>query len=200
MALGMKLNEALNLVVPITGTISAYHCPISHAVFEANYRILAATKAALFGDGLKYAATVGPTVAALTLADMGRRDAAERGEFTPSGDPADGGAGSLLAEIKRLTTVLAPGANGWDYLPVDTAIQAGHMDLEDWKEAEASIVFFTCLVSMARKATRERQAMAAASAMDALTTPLSLSEYAASLPKSTGAETSPDPVVSSVPL
>ena len=48
------------------------------------------------------------------------------------GDPAL----PLLAELKRLTLVLAPGVGGYEYLPVDIALQKQVINAEDWTEAE----------------------------------------------------------------
>ncbi|MDE1854691.1 MAG: hypothetical protein KGI38_13345, partial [Thaumarchaeota archaeon] len=98
----MKLNEAINLVVPV-GERQAYHTPISREVFEANYRILAATKAALSGKGVMYQMDAGPRIAALAMRDEGKRDAEDRGSVDDAGHPRDEMTPALLAEIKRLT-------------------------------------------------------------------------------------------------
>lgn len=177
----------------------AYHTPISKATFDANYRILAATKAALGSKGPHYLMSAGPRIAALTLADEGMRDAESRGRFDDEGKPKDDDTRAFLAEIKRLTTLLCPGPNGWEMLPVDLAVSSGKVDDEDWQEVLAAIVFFTCQSSMARRADRKRIAQATASMLNALTTSLPLSEYLGSLPKSTPEETSAVKAGSSVP-
>ncbi|MHB1644270.1 MAG: hypothetical protein ACYCS8_16750 [Acidithiobacillus sp.] len=183
----MQIDASINLVIPITETIKAYHTPISPQVFEANYRVLSATKAALFAKGIAYAFDAGPRIATLRLKDEGLRDAQERLE------EGDGGVGALLAEIKRLTTVLVPG-NGWEMLPVINA----HIDPEDWQEAEASLVFFTCLYAMSKKTNRGKVASGAASLLGGSITPLSLSDWIASSPASTPEKSGP--ATSSVPV
>lgn len=181
----MTIDDRIRLVLPISQTVTAYHTPISREVFEANYRIISATHSALFGKGLEYAAQAGPVVARLRLLDEGRKDAIERKEFDRDGNPTDGGALALLREIKRLTVILVPGKDGWDMLPVDEAIRAGHIDSEEWSEVEAAIVFFTCPCQMARRQVRKAVADAVSSVMGGSVTPLDLTEWIASLPKST---------------
>jgi hypothetical protein len=179
--------------------IWAYHSPISKAVFDANYRLLASTKAAMASKGSHYLMSAGPRIAALTFRDEGLRDAESRGRFDDDGRPKSDEVKAFFAEIKRLTTILCPGANGWVMLPVDAAIASGKIDSEDWEEVEAAIVFFCCHWSMAKKADRKRIAQVTASLLNASITSSMLSEYLVSLPRSTQAETSARPVASSVP-
>jgi hypothetical protein len=201
----MKIDENRNLCLPIvTERITknvdgkdvteevvrlwAFHTPISRAIFEQNYRILAATKSALASKGAHYLWSSAPRIAALTLRDEGRKDAQARGLFDEDGNVKDEETPALFAELKRLTLVLCPGQHGWDMLPVDTAIQQGKLDVEDWEEAASSIVFFTCNYAMARKADRETTAKAYASPLGALITSLTATEFAGSLPTLTQAE------------
>ena len=179
--------------------VHAFHAPISKPVFDLNFRILAATKSALASRGAHYLMSSGPRIATLTLRDEGLRDAESRGRFDDDGKPKDDETRAFLAELKRLTTILCPGVNGWDMLPVDTAIATGKIDEEDWQETEASIVFFTCQRSMSKKVDRERIAKATASLLNASITSSPLSEYVASLQKSTLAHTSAPRVASSDP-
>lgn len=171
----MRLNEALNLVLPC-GNLQAHHSPISREVFEANYRILAATRAALSGKGVVYQMYAGPRIAKLALLDESKADAEEREHDT---GPA------FLAELKRLTVILCPTPQGFTPMPVDAAIQGNHIDAEDWAEAEAGIVFFTCVWSMESRAERTKVAQAMASLLKGSTTSSSASEFAASLAAST---------------
>src|SRR6185437_5459141 len=105
-------------------------------------------------------------------------------------------ADALFAEIKRLTTILAPTANGWETLPVDSAIQSKAIDAEEWDETLSAIVFFTCHYALGKKADRPRIAEATATLLNASITPSPLSEYASSLPKLTPAATSVAPASS----
>jgi hypothetical protein len=195
----MRIEEKRNVVFPVvTGKITkkvdekdvtedvvsvyAYHTPVSREVFEANYRVMAATKASLYSKGNHYLMISGPRVAALTLRDEGKKDAAARGLFDDEGKPRDDDTQAFFAEVKRLTTILCPGPNGWDMLPVDAAISSGKIDAEDWEEVEAAIVFFSCHSAMARKAEREDVTRRTASLLSALITSSTLTEYVASLP------------------
>lgn len=177
----------------------AYHTPISRAVFDQNFRLLAATKSALASKGAHYLMSAGPRIAALTLKDEGSRDAESRGRFDDNGNVRDDETKAFFGELRRLTTILCPGPSGWDMLPVDAAIAQEKIDAEDWQEVESAIVFFCCHVSMAKKVDRARIAQATASLLSASTTPLPLSEYLVSLQKLTLAETSAPKAVSSVP-
>ncbi len=183
----MQINEAVNLVVPV-GDKQAFHVPVTREVFEANYRILAATKAALSSKGIYYQMDAGPKIAALTLRDEARKDAEERGDTDDNGVGRDVMAKAILSEIKRLTTILCPSAAGFDMLPVDAAIQGGHIDADDWREAESAIVFFTCLYALSAKAMKTKTAEAVASILQGLTTSSSLSEFCDSLRTSMQAE------------
>jgi hypothetical protein len=194
----MEINSALNFVIPIRladdgePLVWAYHTPISTEVFQTNYRIIAETNARIWGKGLKYAATAGARVAALTLLDVAKDDAREY-------DTPDQGQ-ALLAEIRRLTIVLAPalgaervGPTGFQPFPVDVAIQRRVVDREDWEEVQAAIVFFTVGYAMSKRAKRAAFCEHIASLIGGSTTPLKPMEFAASLLISTPAEPSAEP-------
>lgn len=186
------INDDLKLVLPITDNVRAYHSPISREVFEQNFRVLAATKAALFSKGSQYAASVGTTVAALTLLDEGKRLAED--------EEGDGGANALLLEIKRLTTILCPSANGYDQIPVDVAIKQGAIDADDWREVEATLVFFTSIYALAKKAQRKPAMDWICSITGGSSTALTPVEYAASFPTSKTDDATETREGSSVPV
>ena len=190
----MKLNDALNLVVPLRDEQKALHTPISREDFEANYRLHATTRPHHAAEGVYYQMDSGPRISAMILRDKAKAEAVAWGDPQPGESKAN----ALFAEIKRLTTILAPTPNGWEALPIDAAIQAQHLDAEEWEETLSAIVFFTCHYALGRKAERPRIAEATASLLKASVTPLSLSEYASSLPKLTQAATS-SKAASSVP-
>jgi hypothetical protein len=179
--------------------IHAFHTPISKAVFDQNFALLASTKATLENKGRQYLMSAGPRVAALTLRDEGLRDAESRGNVDDRGNPKDDEVKAFFAELRRLTTILCPGAAGWEMLPVDLAISGGKIDAEEWEEVEAAIVFFCCHWSMAKKVDRQRIGQSTASFLKASTTPSPLSVWVASLPSSTVAATSAVKAASSVP-
>jgi hypothetical protein len=198
----MQINADLNLAFPVRWNdsgepiVHAYHTPISRAIFESNHRIIASTATVLFEGDLGLSA-MGD--AALALRDAGRRDALKWP--LPEGLKAeDGGtAVALLAEIKRLTLILAPSASGYDLLPVDQAIGRSVIDAEDWAEAESSIVFFTCSSSTARRRMRLSAATACASLFRGSITSSPPMEFAVSLRQSTPIATSEAPGPSSQP-
>ena len=190
------INDALNLVLPVRSNedgeplIWAHHTPISTDVFRANYRIIAETNAAIWGKGIKYAATAGARIANLTLLDISKADAQEHG--IEDAGPA------LLAEIKRLTLILAPGANGFETLPVDVAIARKVIDADDWDEAEGSLCFFTAAFHLAKRAGRKKFSELIASVIAGSTTSLGPTEYGSSLRQSTPVNDSIE-IVSSEP-
>lgn len=195
----MQINGDLRLVLPLRAAENgdvlawAYHTPISTQVFEANYRVLAATKAALFAQGARYAFEVGAQIAGLRLRDEGRKDAAEQGNVGADGTPQDAAVPALLAEIQRLTMVALPGAAGWEATPVGVALQRGALDADDWREAESGIVFFTSLWHLTARAKRPQIGGMAASMQGGSLVSLPLTEWTASLPPLTPAGASPPP-------
>lgn len=195
----MKIDEQRRLVVPLVTDYEtkivdgkevreeivrtwAYHTPISKEVFEANFRVLAATKSALASKGVHYLMSSGPRISVLTLKDEGKKDMLARGVAD------DNEVVALLREISRLTLVLCPGSSGWDMLPVETAIQQKKLDVEDWEEALSGIVFFTVHFAMAKKSDRETVAKAMSSLLGSQITSLVPMEFAASLPTLTPVE------------
>lgn len=181
------ITPELKLVVPIQWNAEgepsafAYHTPIGTEVFEKNYRVLAATKYAIFtSKDLMYARANGPQIATLEL----RKAAA--GE-----DPGDGSiirdTEAFLTELTRRTLVLAPTASeGVREVPVEIALRNG-LDAEDWKEALSTLVFFTCGYSTVLRRQRKAVGDWMESALTASFTSLLPSDYLDSLPKLTPA-------------
>lgn len=176
----MKIGPALNLILSVDRddgtTIHLYSMPISRAVFEANYRLIARAHSELFGHGTAYALTSGPKIAALVLDDVGHENARERGR------DGDGGAASLLAEIRRLTNVLCATPAGWESLPVDVAAQRGLLDADDLSEALNAICFFTFVCCMTKRAVLANVLEKMAPALGVQVTSLESTAFAASLP------------------
>ena len=193
----MQIDEKLNLVFPIkvsddgTPLVWAYHTPISKEVFTANYRVIAATNATIWGKGLKYAATAGARIGHLTLLDIAKADAAEYG--TEDSGP------KIMGELKRLTLILAQNETGFDFIPADVAIARNVIDADDWDEAEAELVFFTAAYAMSRKAGRKTFCELISSVMAGSITSSTATEFATSLRTSTAKETSAPLELSSVP-
>jgi hypothetical protein len=150
----MTITSDLKLTFPIKWndagepTIYAYHIPISRLTFEQNYRLIGGTLAMLQS---KSVGTNVVDVATLALKDIGRRDAREWG--LPEGlSVEDGGmAVPLLAELKRLTYIIAPSAAGYEAIPAVLALARNVISAEDWEECEAGLVFFMCGYSTKRR-------------------------------------------------
>ncbi len=192
----MQLTDSLSLVIPLraaddgTVLVRGFHTPISRQVFEENFRILGATKAALFSNGAKYASEVGPQIAALLLKDEAKRESIRLEQFDADNQPDISGAIALLAEIKRLTVILAPGPGGWEQLPVDVALARKIIDEDEWRDAEAGLCFFTSLFSLCPKRQRAKVIDGLAAPIGGIGTSLTLMDFIASLPTSTQTATS----------
>lgn len=179
----MRINRALNLVVPVetgAGTVYLHSSPLSREAFEGSFRIIAAAHADIFGRGGAYIMS-GPRVAALTLRSVGRAQADAEGR------EGDTGATALLGELRRLTVVIAPGANGWDTLPVDTAVQRGVIEAEDWTEVENALAFFMLVYWMEPRSNVENAMTKMAGLMKLSIVSSSPTEFIASLQTSTPA-------------
>ena len=179
----MRIDEKLNIVVPVRredGEPGAYvyHAPISREVFEAHFRALSLMHSEIVGRDPSYMGS-GIHCASLIFRDVAAAEAAKRG---PQGVDRSQ---SLFGEIKRLTTVLAPSAAGWELLPVDAAIAAGHLTADEWSEVESALVFFTGAYWMASSNRRREVMMTVASILGSSTTSSLPSEFAAGLPRST---------------
>lgn len=138
----MKISENTYLVIPIyddEGVVCAYahSTPISYEVFDANYRIIGKTYTAILENGgTGFMDITGPKTAAIAMREAGRAMGEQPGQHDSA--PA------LMAEIRRLTTVIAPqeGDAGWTPIPLDVAAQRGVLTVPDVREVESAIVFF----------------------------------------------------------
>ena len=193
----MKIDPALNLVLPIRENpadeevlLWAYHAPLSREAFESSYRIIAAAKHMIWGDGVEYAYSSGQYVATLALKDAGRIDAVKYGLPEDVSIEEGGTAAALLAELKRLTSVLVPSENGWEMLPTEIALTKNVITAEEWREAERQIVFFTCSSFMCQAKSRPIMIPRFASVLGGSTTSLPPMDFAASCTTSTPEEIS----------
>ena len=145
----MNIDRQLHLVLPVDqpdgGQIFIHATPVSQETFDAYYLVLAKTFAEIHAQGLGVIA--GPRVAAKLLADVAR----EAGTW----DGPTGVERGLLAEIRRLINVYAPGENGWTLSPFEDARAAGVIDPQDASEGENAVVFFTLSWLMHRRTERE---------------------------------------------
>lgn len=180
----MRVSRSLHLVIPVTradGTeIYVHSTPISADVFETHFLVLSKTFAAIYGEGL--GAIAGPRVANKLL----KKIAKDLGTW----DGPGGVERSLMAEIRRLTNVLAPGQRGWETYPFDDAVTKGVLDREDGDEIEAAASFFTVASCMHRRADLKEILDGSMKLWGARTESLNCSEFMSSLQTSTAGASS----------
>lgn len=142
----MKIDKKLNIVAPVetdAGTVYVHSTPISRDVFEAHAKVMAKTFSTIYGD---LGSLSGARVAALLLKEvaeqMGRWAGPEGVEQT------------LVNEIKRMTNIFVPRADGkgWQLLPYDSDQARAILDEDDYSEVDGMLVFFTLVSSLHRKA------------------------------------------------
>ena len=175
----VKLNRKLNLVLTVDsgdGPIHVHSVPISREVFEDNFLVISRAFTAVYTNGL--GPVTGPRVAALLL----KQEAETLGVWPRTQQ-------SLMAEIYRLTNVIAPGPSGWETMPFDVAKKRSVLDEDDAAEVENCIVYFTCASSIRLKAEMAIATEGLNTLWGAQTTSLNVTEYAHSLPTSTQEET-----------
>jgi len=139
----VKINRQLNLVQEVEtdkGTLYLHSMPLSVEVWRNYFLVLSKTYAQLFAQGIHTIA--GPVIARLMLERIARTDGVWEGP--------EGVEHGLLAEMRRLSNVLAPTGNGWDLVPYEVALQRGLIDADAAEEMEGALVFFICLSSVLR--------------------------------------------------
>ncbi len=190
----MEIDGSLNIVIPIDDPIRAFSAPLPEPVFRANYRVLARANEEIFGRGMKSALLTGPRIAAMAIADAGKRIAEEDGK------EGDSGASAFLAEVKRITTILAPTDAGFDALPVDSAIQAGKITADDWSDVLGALCFFTLGSQFETRRARAGLLEFLTGALSCSLTSQNCEDYAASLTISKPVEAPRAKAASSVPV
>lgn len=186
------ITNDLRVKLPISETVTAYHSPISREIYEANFKLLGETKIALIGDNIRHAYMAsGDSV--LYLRQCGQEMAAK------AGGSGDFGAAALLADIKRLTLIIAPGPQGWGVVPVDVALSSSIITDDEWADAEAALVFFTAWMAGVSRRERLKQINLSAQLIGGSTTSSSPAELISTLQQSNQTDNSAQNVVSSVP-
>jgi hypothetical protein len=89
---------------------------------------------------------------------------------------------SLMAEIYRLTNVIATGENGWETMPFDVAKKRGILSDDTAAEVENCIVYFTCASSIHLRAELTVALEGLNTLWGAQTTLSNVTEYMNSLP------------------
>lgn len=200
----MELNKRLNIVVPVEradgrGISHVHAMPISRDSFREHFLLISKTFAAIYNQGL--GALGGPRVAAMLmrrLAENAVDPQAPADVKLAAGQQVE----DLLAEIRRLASVAAPGLNGSarEVVPLEEAVRRGALDPDDVEEVENILVFFTVSSSMQRGEELATVCSMMSRLWDSQTTLLSCTEFIASLPTSTAtAPTGAKETPSSIP-
>ena len=187
-----RIDKKLNLIVTVDtddGPVYVHSTPISRQVFEQFYLVISKAFAGIYGEGLNIIA--GPRIAMLMLRDIAR----QMGQLEGPGGVEIG----LIKEAYRLTNVVMPRAEGgWKTVPFQEVVDRELLSRDDIAEVEGVLAFFICASSMHRREQLPAILDGIASLWEARTTSLNSTEYAASLPTSIEAETTPT-TISSVP-
>lgn len=187
----MEISRRMNLVMSIdteNGQVYVHSTPISKAVYREHFLPLSKTFAAIFGQGLNVIA--GPRVAYLMLERVSKQDGIWDG---PSGLY-----NTLVQEVIRNSTAIVPvEGKGWEELPLDVAMGRGMLEPDD---VLGEIVFFTCVYAINKPAQAASLMADVSSLWESVSTSLTSTEWATSLPILTGKEISGETVnTSSVP-
>jgi len=191
-----QIDRRMNIVVPVDGPDGkpqayVHSTPISLEVFESNSRVIAAAFSAVFADGLGDLS--GPRVAATII----REEAQRLGRW----DGPTGVQNSLMNEIRRLSSYVSPGSNGWESIPYQEACDRSIINEWDRSEVDNALCFFTLVSCMHRRGNLESSLNGMAVFWDASITSLTVTDFAHSMKTSTVADSFGEKTVgSSVPL
>ena len=187
----MKIDKALNLVIPVEtddGVLYVHAAPLSREAFERYFLLISKTFAAIYEEGLHSIA--GPRVAALMMRQLA--EASGMAEDVRNG---------LFNEIRRLANVALLTAEGWQTLPLETALTRELISADDFAEIEGQLVFFICVCAMHRKNLARVMMQTAAQLWESQLSSLSCTEFASSLPTSIAtASSGATAPASSIPL
>jgi hypothetical protein len=171
----LTIDRKLNIVLKVEtakGPVHVHASPIGREVFEDNFLVISRAFTAVYTNGL--GPVTGPRVAALLLRD----EAKKMGVWERTQQ-------SLMAEIYRLTNVIAPTDNGWENYPFMVAKQRGILNEDEAAEIENCIVYFTCASSIHLRAELAVATEGLSTLWNAQITSSNTTEYMRSLPTST---------------
>jgi hypothetical protein len=132
----LKLDKQLNLVInikrPDGSSVFVHSMPMPSEIFSLYFERAGQTMNALYSGGLGLFA---PRYAY----DMLRKISLKHKDWEgPSGIEI-----GFMAEIRRLTSAIFMGANGWDTVPLENALKNDLLDVDEIKEIYGALVFFT---------------------------------------------------------
>lgn len=196
----MKIDRKLNLVIPIErddGPLYIFSMPVDRLVFERYFLVISKTFSRVYQENLGFLG--GPRVCALMLKEVAQNT--PRSDRSGSlWDGPDGVENGLVAEIRRLTNVLAPTDGGWRQIPYEDALKRDMLTEDEVSEVEGAITFFIVNWCMHKKAVAEAILQSAAGMWGLEVTSSSITEYRSSLTISTPPEPSGEKeALSSIP-
>ncbi|QDH14155.1 hypothetical protein E3E12_08085 [Formicincola oecophyllae] len=168
----MRLDERLNLVLPLEGGRGFVHCqPLDRDVFRHNWRLFAETWSMMENDNLSI--TAAGAVAAMAMEERAQALGCEEQHA------------AIMAEIGRTARLIAPGPEGYAPLPLATAEKRGLLPADEADEVRNALVFFTVSSAVQPRARQMRTFQLLCLCRAAESTSLGVTAFAASLPTST---------------
>lgn len=176
----MRINKKLNLVIPMEtddgGKYFIHARPFSREAFEVNYLLFSQAFSKMIESGIQV--TAGPRVAGMVLKDL----AATQGNK----EAYD----SIISEIKRTTTVIKGGKDGFEGKNLSSAVAHGDIDDDDLAYIESTICFFILTSAMWRGDKLAASLAFMSGLWGVQTTSLDYTDYISSLRTLTEDETS----------
>lgn len=180
----MRINKKLNLVVELedgAGNPYFVHAvPFSREAFEVNYLLFSQAFSKMIESGIQV--TAGPRVAGMVLKDLattqGNKEAYD----------------AIIAEIKRTSTVIKGGTDGFVGKNMSSAVAHGDIDEDDLAYIESTICFFILTSAMWRGEKLAASLAFMRGLWGVQTTFLSCTDYISSLRTSTTDESSGETV------
>lgn len=181
----MKINEKMNLVIPVETdgiTYYAHSTPLTAEAFDEHFLLISQTFNEIFQRGLN--SMTGPRIAAKVMNALAEKQNDQLA------------ATAIMNEIRRTTMVIAPDGP----MLLAEAVTKGIIDAEDLDILENALVFFIVVSAIHRPATRRTTMEIAVALWTGQITSLNSTAFAASLRTSTVTESSGAKVAgSSVP-
>jgi len=180
----MRIDRRLNLIIDLLRTdgslLTVHASPISSEIFDRFWEPISETVAAIFKG--EHGIVTGPRIAHKML----RKQAQKLGLW----DGPGGVQAAFMPEIRRLAHVLIPGTNGYELLPLSTAITKDLIDARETDEIEGRLVFFISCWEVILSEDQSQLLDRAAELWRVRLTSSSVTEYQSSLQTSTTAASS----------
>lgn len=166
----VKINKALNLVIPVRKDDEVYYvysAPIRREAFEKYFLVLTKAYTELAGNGLlSQGARISTLMLKQVADDLGKSHHATE----------------ILQEIRRLSNVIACAPSGWESIPLNVAVERELIDPDDVFEIEGHQVFFTLISLVPTKNQAEEMLSHLPDMLGWLLTSSTPMEYIAGLP------------------